>query len=478
MSNTMMINVQVPGVARAIQQINALAAAARGLGIGGGSGSGASGGGSGGGSGNRGGGGAMQGPMARLIASNAALQKALASGNSAAIFDARVAATRASNAMQRAQSQLTGPSVGKALQQAILSTRFNIGGQGFGVSPLVGRTMSAAGIEGGAAVGATLAIAALALTVKVATEGVQLFAQTLAAAVESLHASSTARQLTGGTPGGMAGLQALGIPAEAIAGLAGGLRNNLAAGGIAAAEGHRQGLGVVLPRGLQQIDELALLQKAIESVAFSSSNAADRLSAAQRLGIEALIPSIELYRRHAATIKADAAVRGQVVNKEAMKDADDLTFAIGRLKGMFDLLKISFSAPFLKDLTAAIMTFGDILRGSTGEVQTFGKAIDGMLQGLGRVILAFVKWEEAAGMQPKGAADWLQKQFDVNRKALDSSALDRHTAAMNAHAAALEAGLHGGGDRARNAVPAGWQGWYLNRAMVGNAIRLGAAALF
>lgn len=101
---------------------------------------------------------ALSGPFAAVLQRQNQLQHALTSGNPTGIKDAQYRLLLAQQRAMRAQKMMDDQGKNpwaNTVRQALLTSRYSLGGEGFGLQPLIGRSLAALGPEG-AAVGAIL----------------------------------------------------------------------------------------------------------------------------------------------------------------------------------------------------------------------------------------------------------------------------------------------------------------------------------
>lgn len=447
MAQAMRIDLQFGGLNSAIQGLNRLAAAQGQVARNQQALNANSGGGGGGGGGRRPGGGAPSGPFSRLADAQRNLATALAGGNQTAIDDARANLDARQRAAARAQQRLNPqqPSFMSRAMGVISSSRIGIGGgAGATLMPLVGRLV---GMLGPVGVVATVAAGAL-----------KGFADNVARTSEVLSQMHSAALTTGGNTGNIAFLKTLGIDP----GTAGGVRDALSSNPMAMAQGAQMGMGITRPRGYgAAVNEAELLENAIKRLAFSSDDAAMRLANAQRMQMDALIPQIELYRRHAATIENDSAIMKQIADPATSQAAADLQFELGRLGQGFNEIMMALGKPFIQDAANFVRFLADSLKGLALVLNQNQAAVKGLIGFLSPLIGLFSMIGSALGM----------------RASPDASALSANTKAVADNTAALRAGTFGGGTRASGAIPAGLRGMALDRALQGSAARMGAFAL-
>jgi hypothetical protein len=286
--------------------------------------------------------------------------------------------------------------------------------------------------------------------------------------------------------------------------LAGALRGSLAGGGFGALAGRQAGLGAVLPKQLAPgMDEGQLLEDFIRGLA-SIEDATERFKVATLADARALLPQIELYRRHRATIEADTAARKAIADPQAQQDAQDLAFQVGRVGQSFTALIQALAKPFLKDIAGVFGRLADKLRdvalwanNNSKTLTAFGDVLKGMV----RAILNFVKGTASAiellgkgvsllpgaaglGAQIQGSGRSLftgaQLLEDIlfGAASMQASAAAQMSQAAKTFGNAVQAGTYGGGSRTARAmqmrIPGLLGPGVFDRAVAGGAYRLGA----
>lgn len=438
----------------------------------------------------------MAGPYNKLIKAHEDLRLALMLGTEADIKDAQLAVHRA-----QARSEWMGRRKLTPLQQAVMSTRFNIGGQQAGMSPLMGRTLQAAFPKAsgaqltGAAVGITAVILAIVGAFKTGELAVKTFVEGIRVAASTLRELGAAKTISGGTTGNISALTSMGIPAGSIPGLAAGVRgamtSNPFAGNVAA------GMGVApIPRPFGDPNEAGTLQKLIEGIAGTSS-ATERLTKARALEMDSILPLIEAIRRNRAAYDADKKAREGIMDPKTVQLAGDLGFSMMRVKEQFLNLVMAFGKPFLKDITAGFSTLANVLRGAAEWLNKNPEAVRNWIMGIAKPIGDFFQWwwnlsmglrqiiEDFGGF-PKGStkamqdamagvwADFQKNLDDLNKS--QAKAIDDNTNAAKKNTDALltlSEALYGGGTRARGSLPSNLTGVGLQRAIDSGALRLG-----
>lgn len=413
---------------------------------------------------------AIAGPNAQIAAIRRRYVQLRAQGGTAGQYEDLDIQMRAAEArLARARNQQQGPSRGQALTNAILSTRFNVGGQNFGVSPLVNRTLQVAGLTGGQAAGVAAGAMAIALVVAAATLALRTFVDVVKSTAAQLNETASAGTLSGGTTAQVTGLQTLGLPAGQIAALAAGLREQKGTNPFA-----MQQFGFQMPRPFGGANEAKGLQDAIETIA-NIDDAEKRLTAARLGQLDSILPLIEAMRRSRDAYNADKKAREGIDDPKSVQLAQDLAFATTRVSNNWEELLHALVKPVLPEITAAFQTLADVLR-EMGRVlnehpdmirDLLIKPLQGFFQFLRQLVIIPIIMAEATGAVKKGATKqaWeslgkIGDDFNANLDKLNSAVsanTDAHkktTDALDGLGALVRGGTYGGGARAQSALPA------------------------
>lgn len=430
----------------------------------------------------------IQGPYQRLLQAHSNLRAALVRGTQAQIRDAEIAYRDAERAVRRAEDRLRGPRFSDRISRAVLSTRFNVGGQNVGVSPLVGQSLGAVGLRGGAAAGVAVGLLGVVAAMAAATAALRTFVRAARDGAEALRETAAAAAVTGGNAGNLARLEALGLSPQTIQQLSAAVAGAASGGGYGTVAAARAGLNI-MPGPHGALNQAEQLQKGIEYVA-GLSRWEDRLREARMLGLDGIISTIEALRRNRAAYDADAQARAAVADPATLQAAADLGFSLERVKGSFVTLLQALAKPFLKDAAAAFNTVADGLREVAQFVNQNPALIRALVQPL-RHFFDFALWgakQLIAGLEmitvlPAGTLKNFEatvasiaQRWEEHRKRLDQqhqSAVDRNTAALNANSQLLKAGTYGGGPRTQGAIPRHLSGELLRQAIRSNSLALG-----
>ena len=321
------------------------------------------------------------------------------------------------------------------------------GGMG-GMSQFIGRLAPIMSRLGPVAI----VIGAAAIAIAVLTNKVK----DAAAAMSALKDAAT---VSGGNTGNISFLTQLGIPAGQISGMAASLRGGIVGGGFPRLAASQLGIGPILPRELGGPNEAEILERVVKGLA-SIDNAERRLITARRLGVEGILGEVESYRRYKDQLEAGAEINRRIMDPETLQLGKDLTFQFGQLTKNLGLLGQTLSKPFLKGFVSFIETAAKFVGGLALMFDNLFKGIDtaigGIVKGLGGT------WNSAYS---GGANPILDPLIDPLK-------------AIAWNTAPLRTGTIGGGPRAAGALPAAVKGYLLDNATQGNAMRLGAYALF
>ena len=476
----------------------------------------------------------LGGPYQRLAATHVNLQRAIQQGTQNQINDAQIALQKAQASLARQTRQPA--SFGMRLLQLIGTTRIGMGHGGMQVMPLVNRIGSlftgagagaggaglggAGGLIGGSAAGGPIGIA-----IGVGVAALAAFTEAVKAAAERADEFAKAGQTTGGTVGNIAFLKTLGVDP----GLGAHLRQVRTEDPFAMQASRQLGLGVALPRPFGSANEAEGLEKAIKAIAFYSDDAAVRLTKARMLDMESLVPQIEMYRRHAAEIDQDSAASKAALGANAEKSVD-FQNALRHLGAGWDRVIDALSGPWMQILTPIFEGIGDGLSRLAENMTLFYKAeeplrdamvfiidtmndaanvawefskrmgflssiTDAVQKAIGWVsdkLQEFYGWIKALAIVLAGAVGGeqaakatsdmfgrLEKWVESGLKA-SAQATAQNTGATKANTdamAKLHAGITGGGQRAKGAIPDHLRGYTFQRGMDMQALSLGAFAL-
>lgn len=328
-------------------------------------------------------------------------------------------------------------SFGQRLNTFIRSTRFGGGGAG-GLSPLVGRAMDlfGGGGIGGAAGAAGAAIMGLAAACKIASDRLMDLAGARNFGGGSVASANKAARI--GSIVGMSGTD-MGQMAQSVMG-------NIADGGTAATYAMRYGVRAVPGMGdsSNKMDRFLNLVKGIaeDPNEEMARRTAQGLGMEQFLGLRDLSP--ETRQRIFKKMKDGP-------NQDDVKVAAEFNAQLKLIGDSFKNIAVKFAKPFI-DILSSILGFISRIVDFVADNWNGGKH----------------------AMQPPQVARAIE-EAEKSQK----SAIDRNTDALNenTNAVKLQAGVHGGGERARNAVPAAWSNIeHQRRYMKAQAAAMGAFA--
>lgn len=358
-----------------------------------------------------------------------------------------------------------------------------------------------------------LAIAALMIegTLKLASFAIKSFTEAAVAGAKRMQGVADASRLSGGSLGQVAGLQALGISADQIPGMAASFRQHtgVGTGDVYGQIGRaRLGLQPVLGGPLGPTNEAEDLTRAIEGLR-KITNPNERLRVARMTGTTDLLGIAGTSGGVFSSLQKDMSAQGKVFgNKQYAQDATDLQAQFGRVFSNAFAGLTALVQPLLRPVANFFGSIADALRNALPSLERFapitagvgkiveqaGRLIGGAIntiakgmntkefgqlaemvgQGLGKIAegLPFLVkgigftlyWIGKAisilpGVGPIGTAmSGFGKFLDAAVNNMDAvmkdSAISEHTKAMRAHTRALEhaPGTYGGGPRARAAL--------------------------
>ncbi len=381
----------------------------------------------------------------------------------AQILNAQASHMRAQLNLSRASGQGQSQGVVGRLGQFARSTRFGRGG----FMPLLGRGLDVLGAKD-----PKIAIAVMAIVgaVTVATAAIKAFAYAVREGAAALNDAMAARTVSGGTAGQIAALAAAGLGNADIVSASAGLRQRLASDPFAMMAGVRSGIGPQLPRPFGSQNEAKLLQQAMDSLR-AMGEGEKQLGLARMLGLDALLPLINVSDRMAKLQKADADIREQILKKNGPA-AREFNAALGRLTYNFSTLLQAIAGPGLNKLGGFINYFAAALQGLARIIAANPQLITNLVDSIITPYRTWLAFEETIGQVPKGAT----AQFDayINAASSQTAATNANTLALQQNTQAWKNGIYGGGARSRNAIPNSLNGYALQRALQGNSLRLGS----
>ncbi len=491
-------------------------------------------------------------PWADLARARQAYGNAVISGDLNAVRAARWRLQRADRAVQRAENDLNPQPLpfGLRLARAVMSSRFGAGG----MSPLVGRSLDVlfpgihkaifgggataaarsmgglAGVGGMAGAAAAVPYVAAALAAfAVAKAGVEAFADAVRTAGERLQEFASARMLSGGTGGQISALMAHGLGAADVPGMAAALRERLATDAVAASMGHRLGIDYRAPGIFGPANQAQDLLQAMRGLR-AMGQTPEQLQTARALGLEGLLPKVNVSERVWRQQERDAEVSASIATPDAQQAGTDFIATLRRVGEMFDLIKTALGKDFLPGVNRGIGAFADSLRNvakSIGEHprlwKTLGILAGGFFAGLGKMIEDLTKagtrlvesgaWKAIAPgflligkamefvvdaivalADPKAAlrragaygeaearaqakADIKADMAREKRERELLGAIKDNTDAHHEQSRLMRQGMHGGGQRLRGGWHQGWNGEFLQQNWTNQSWQLGAFGL-
>jgi hypothetical protein len=294
------------------------------------------------------------------------------------------------------------------------------------------------------------------------------------AAAEALDAIRNAQTLSGGRPQDIAALMGMGIAPNQIPGIAAALRERLGSDPFAMAAG-----GYVPGRPFGPTNEAEILRQNIEMLRRMGENE-DQLRQARILGLDGILEQInvsrEMRREQALTSEVQRRLTGDRVGTRA---ARDLAAGWANLNGAINNLKTALGKDAIPLLTRAINGIARLVNVVAAAWDTMPAWAKVLLFGMGGAALG-----AGAGMlvgQPgvgglaglvSGivAGTFAVKYADKFEKATNrfGNAVDQFSAGLRS------AGMYGGGERARKAIPAGWKGAQFSELVDRRALAMGA----
>lgn len=387
----------------------------------------------------------IQGPYSAALRAEAQVH---AAQNLTEHADAIYNLTRAMERLNRLQGP--PPTTLQRLGQVAATTRFNMGG----VSPLVGRTLAAAGIGKDAigafslvATGASVAAAALEKLATATVEGGR--------AMRELQNTAT---ISGGTPEQAARMRAFGLtPAEAAA-----LRQRLATDPYAMSAGAMIGVRA-LPQPFGSQNNAELILKVVEGLR-GVKDPEERLRRARMMGAEDLLPLADMSEKAAASLMRTA--DGLAAVQKAMGPSAGADFeaagkrwelAIERLKGSI----FKAVGPGMTDITNKAV---DVVEGRGG--------FD-----IGRIHRENVQKWKAFQQNPSWDtfSTWLTNGFGPSGGAKPAGsphtkAVEANTEAIERQTALMQGRTFGGGYRGAGAIPAMLNGQAMQNAAASRTV--------
>lgn len=398
------------------------------------------------------------GPAARFANAQSGLSAAHASGDPQSIFDAQFRVLQTQTALANAQKRMNG-NVAPAWAQAILSSRFSLGGGGASIQPLVGQSLRALGQAAGAA-GAGLAVAAAAA---IAFMEAVKYVRAVFADMRSGFWSSGGS----GSFGQIAGIGAImGRDGAQMGQMARALGDRLLNDPTAAMFGRRAGIDTRANSIFGSQDNAKQLMQAAEFIRNNSQS--DAMRFARATGTEDLLGLRDISD---STFKEAKAMFEAMASPEMRKASAEFDAQLGILGGEFKKFLVEVIGPMLPGLTLLVRVGRALLepvlllvRGLTWLHDKFVSFVDWIARTFPWMFPVAPGNGSGASGGDKGAKDILRN---------NTNALDRNTDAIMS----LTRQIFGGGARARRAIPSGWAHHSVQDTAAGAAQALGAFGL-
>ena len=345
--------------------------------------------------------------------------------------------------------------------------------------------------------------------------------QTLVHAIQQaavgLQEFRAAQTLSGGSAGEIAKLRSMGIPVSQIAGTAAAVVQAMSPGGdpMAIAAAMRLGLrDVQLGRPFGPTNEAGRLLEVMTKLT-AVQDRGERLRLARMMGLESILPMLDVAPGILKARGADAGMSGKV--GEMFGSAGQSAMASWqRVMDNFQTAVQAFGGAALPPIINGLNALADALRrlsayflANPASGRRIGMIVEAMLKFasvivdvMGPIFNAitigiknfFVGLYEASrfafdmfrGMLPMGAgllippmpsADKLKDLLGLGKDSDFNTAVDANTKATKDLTVAVTAGMYGGGSRARGALPTSLRGVILGNALEGGTLRLGAFSL-
>lgn len=317
----------------------------------------------------------------------------------------------------------------------------------------------AAAVGGGAvAAAASAAIVPLVAVVGLAAAGFATLLRNTLQAAEALMQLRGAAIESGGTPEQIARLRALGISPDQIAGMAGGLRQRMATDAFAMQAGANLGIQFPMQRPFGVVDEAQILQQAFEGLR-KITDQEEQLRQARMLGLDKEVQLLRVSDQAWERMRRAGDLLGEVASEDQIFKAAELTAAQRELGTSWEALKIAFMEPFLEPLTIAARELAEVLQWAARNANALSLVLFPGPRLIGELL----------------------KRHGGDDEDGEVSAIDRNTRALERNTdAIMRPGLHGGGQRARTALPRFLRpgedaaGFALEERAEANALRMGA----
>lgn len=363
------------------------------------------------------------GPAQRLAKALTQLRAAQQNGaGGAQLFDAQHNAMQAQKSMARAQQQMNpaAKSFGAKFMDVLKSSRFGVGsGAGGSLMPIVGQTMELLGPMASSLLGA----------VGIAYTAVKLMADAAQDAAKSLSEFRASMFQSGGTAGETAQLKGIGtLTGSDGADMARALANHLSQGGQASGFGASAGIHDF--GTFDRTDKATNLLKMADYIrAIKSDEEAIRVARVE--GVEPLLKLRDVAENVYQDFKKAEQMAASVRTPQDIRNAADLNAEMARFGMEADTLGTRLKESLIPGIQDLYSIGANALHAINDEATKLGKW-----------------WQDMMGV-PANHRDGQTDHADATRE---------NTAALRENARALKDGTYGGGQRARNAVPAAWGG--------------------
>ncbi len=398
------------------------------------------------------------------LAASAAQNPAASIRQQAQVLNAQASMMRAQLNLARASGRGQQPGFVSRLGTFARSTRF---GQG-GFMPLLGRGLDVLGAKDPRI---AIAVMGIVTAVSISVTAIKAFVSAIRDGAERLTELTAARTVSGGTTAQIAALAATGLGSGDLVNAAS-LRQRLGSDPFAMMAGVGLGIGPQLGRPFGTQNEAALLQQAFDALR-AMGEGEKQLRAARMLGLDALLPLINLSNEATKMRQADAAVQANILGKNG-KSAREFSASLGRVFYNWQSVIQAFAGPALPQLTQMLNAFATVLRDMaswfTAHPQ-LGQQIAASIKGAIDQILILVDLLQLKNPNQGLYGSW---QAYLKASGMNTAATQANTTAMQQNTQAWQSGTYGGGARAGSAIPPSLRGYALQRAIQGNSLRLGA----
>lgn len=329
------------------------------------------------------------------------------------------------------------------LAGAVGSTRLNLGP----VSPLVGRIGGLVGGQFGSP-----------LTLGLAAAGAALggFTSNVKAAATAAGAYAAAASTSGGSGASLRALGTLGVSPGQAAEIANRLRSTLESDPRAQLARSRLGLGMVAPGSLGPTDNARILAETLEALRGLNDLPVEQLKRARELGLEGYLEelrvSADVYQARKDLAKQQERLFG---NQQYVQNARDLSARMKLIGEQFQVVGAELAKEILPDALTLAKGISQMLKDSLPMVGEVSQRMHDLFQNT--FMQAAVKIQALLnGLDPNKTWAAYQAAQKIINSQMAQRALNANTAAVNANTRAQYAtqpGMHGGGPRARGALP-------------------------